>query len=309
MTAPPEDDWAKWYLPPLKVIKPDGSQYSLEPFKILFPGGLVARLESIEDFTKNIPHTGGSVMHLIVTYLDGSVARLKPGEFYSGGPAETFGIAEFTCPAGHKVFPNDKKSANRSDSRDTDDSICSSDSEESQRPRVFTPPSDADASLVSDEEIDPNASDASFASSEENYPDESEASLSSNGESDLNGSEASLQYAEDIHTQDFDLPILNVLKSTLQYRSSPEMKSVKLANDINFICKSAELYGAPGGVATQDILWWVWLVLLDIVRCIPAGHPWQDSLVLAVQHLRQQPGYIRSDLKYQLVRYSTYKQP
>jgi hypothetical protein len=37
-------------------------------------------------------------------------------------------------------------------------------------------------------------------------------------------------------------------------------------------------------------LWNLWLVMLDIVRLVPADHPWQDVLVGALNNLRQRDG-------------------
>ncbi|KAG9228244.1 hypothetical protein BJ875DRAFT_527886 [Amylocarpus encephaloides] len=64
-----------------------------------------------------------------------------------------------------------------------------------------------------------------------------------------------------------------VLKATLQYPIDPQVKSVKLADDIDFFCAGSEVCG---------VLWYVWMLVIDIVICVPPGHPWQDSLVLAV---------------------------
>lgn len=59
------------------------------------------------------------------------------------------------------------------------------------------------------------------------------------------------------------------------------MKGAKLAEDLKFFCNAVE--DGP-----DNVLWQVWAVFLDTVSCIPAGHPWQDSLVLSLNLLLQQ---------------------
>ncbi|KAH8597775.1 hypothetical protein B0O99DRAFT_684487 [Bisporella sp. PMI_857] len=91
-----------------------------------------------------------------------------------------------------------------------------------------------------------------------------------------------LQYVEDFDWMDSDRAILNVLKATLQYPANPQAKGVKLADDMHFFYTSQK-----DGTNFRAIFWRIWWVVVDIVYCIPPGHPCQDSLVLALQNLRQ----------------------
>ena len=99
-----------------------------------------------------------------------------------------------------------------------------------------------------------------------------------------------LQSIESIDFLDSERPLLNVLKATLQYPANPQAKGAKLADDINFFCNSVE-----EGVGLGKILWEVWPVVIDIACCIPPGHPWQDSLVRALESLRHQDNAVPTD--------------
>jgi len=91
-----------------------------------------------------------------------------------------------------------------------------------------------------------------------------------------------LQSLGDLEHHADDRAIFDVLKATLQYPANAQAKGVKLADDIIFLSESKE-GGGPG-------LWWVWMVVLDIARCIPPGHSWQDSLLQCLDNLCQRGG-------------------
>ncbi len=93
----------------------------------------------------------------------------------------------------------------------------------------------------------------------------------------------SLQPAEDLELTPIQGAIFNVLKATLQYPAKAQAKGIKLADDIDFFSKSTE-----GGTG----LWEIWDVVLEIACCIPPGHPWQDSLLQALDNLRRREGRV-----------------
>lgn len=73
-----------------------------------------------------------------------------------------------------------------------------------------------------------------------------------------------------------------MLRATLQYPANPEAKGSKLVQDVDFFCKSSENISH-----LSEVLFDTWLVILDIVRCVPPGHEWQESLIQAVDGLRR----------------------
>lgn len=127
---------------------------------------------------------------------------------------------------------------------------------------------------------------------------DSEATVKSVHDTHRDENRVSLQYVEDRHAQDHDRPIFQMLKATLQYPTSPSMKGFKLANDIVFFSTSNEKVGPPGGGSNKEIFWDIWRVIIDIARCIPEGHPWQDALLGALNRLRQREGSIMQHLKH-----------
>lgn len=98
--------------------------------------------------------------------------------------------------------------------------------------------------------------------------------------------EISLQ-SVDIDLMDSERAVFKVLKATLEYPTDVRVKAQKLADDINFFCKSR-----IGNIDEGEILWQLWGLLLDITCCIPPGHPWQECLVQALDSLRQRDGAI-----------------
>lgn len=98
---------------------------------------------------------------------------------------------------------------------------------------------------------------------------------------------ANLQSVEDIEFTASERAIFNVLKATLQYPANPETKAGKLAADIEFFCKSAE-----GAAAVDELLWYIWAVIVEIAQQIPPAHPWQVSLIESLDNLRQRHGSI-----------------
>ncbi|KAL2755758.1 hypothetical protein ACRALDRAFT_1076755 [Sodiomyces alcalophilus JCM 7366] len=87
---------------------------------------------------------------------------------------------------------------------------------------------------------------------------------------------------------DGQLAILNVFKATLQYPTTPELKAEKIADDISFFCRTNK----PG-----IVLWPVWFAVIDIAGCIPPDHPWQHSLVQALDNLRHRGGSVLGNIQ------------
>jgi hypothetical protein len=91
----------------------------------------------------------------------------------------------------------------------------------------------------------------------------------------------SLKFVEDLDLTALERPIFNVLKATLHYPADAHNKGRKLADDIDFFNRVAK----PGNELCD-----VWVVLLDIVCCIPPEHSWQESLLQCLDNLRQREG-------------------
>ncbi|KAK0645294.1 hypothetical protein DIS24_g8068 [Lasiodiplodia hormozganensis] len=99
--------------------------------------------------------------------------------------------------------------------------------------------------------------------------------------------EVNFQSVEDIEFTASERAIFNVLKATLQYPANPQTKATKLAADIEFFCNSAE-----GAAAIDELLWYLWAVIVEIAQQIPPGHPWQVSLIESLDNLRQRDGSV-----------------
>ncbi|KAJ8125599.1 hypothetical protein O1611_g8039 [Lasiodiplodia mahajangana] len=102
-----------------------------------------------------------------------------------------------------------------------------------------------------------------------------------------NEMDVSLQYVEDNDLIPEDQAMFKILKATLEYTAATEIKSAKLAQDINFIVAAENRDGGTPGV-----LDYIWDLILNISQCIPPDHPWQDCLLQAIGHLRQQDGTV-----------------
>ncbi|KAI1116736.1 hypothetical protein F5Y14DRAFT_406422 [Nemania sp. NC0429] len=99
--------------------------------------------------------------------------------------------------------------------------------------------------------------------------------------------EMDLPSSEDLEHDAFERPMYNLLRATLQYPADTESLAAKLAEDIVFICQAeAQKEGVKG------FLFFIWTIIIDIARCVPPDHPWQDCLVRAIHHLRQREGIV-----------------
>jgi len=92
-----------------------------------------------------------------------------------------------------------------------------------------------------------------------------------------------LQFVEDLNLSAQERAICNIFRATLQFPADAQAKGMKLANDID-LCNKAVNQGNP--------LWGAWIVLLDISRCIPPDHPWQDGLLQCLDNLRRREGRV-----------------
>ncbi|KAI0390910.1 hypothetical protein F5Y17DRAFT_461341 [Xylariaceae sp. FL0594] len=78
------------------------------------------------------------------------------------------------------------------------------------------------------------------------------------------------------------LRIFNLLAATLEYDAGTDLKSAKLAEDINFVAAGTD----------NNALWYAWSLVIQMSRHIPPDHPFQDCLVQAVGLLRQAEGEV-----------------
>ncbi|XDG07215.1 hypothetical protein ABKA04_006830 [Annulohypoxylon sp. FPYF3050] len=86
---------------------------------------------------------------------------------------------------------------------------------------------------------------------------------------------------------DYQLDTYRLIKVNLQYPAEPKYIAAKLVEDIVFLCTTPRLNGENA----CDIFF-VWDVIIQMSRYIPPDHPWQDSLVQAVDNLRHREGSI-----------------
>lgn len=98
------------------------------------------------------------------------------------------------------------------------------------------------------------------------------------------------QLVVDAKFTDSERALFDLLKEALEDSANPETKGAKLAGVIKVFFERGE--GDP-----DERLWGIWSVIIDIVRCVPPDHPWQDSLVQSLHQLRQQDGAISQDGK------------
>lgn len=93
--------------------------------------------------------------------------------------------------------------------------------------------------------------------------------------------DVNLQFVES-DLADYERPMYKVLKATLEYPADPEAKALKLADDIRFVT------GWKDDVDDAScVLWQLWSLVLNIAKCIPPDHPWQQSLILALDTLQR----------------------
>lgn len=155
-----------------------------------------------------------------------------------------------------------------------------------------------DTTLQSVEDTRPSDVEISLDSSEETDSADSGATVQPSSDVDHNVCEISLDFATENHCRYPGRPILKVLEATLRYPSTSKAKSAKLANDIVFFGVSAE----ESFPADGDIFWSIWWVVIDIARCVPEDHPWQDILVQALDTLRQREGFVHPQATHDEVR-------
>jgi hypothetical protein len=88
-----------------------------------------------------------------------------------------------------------------------------------------------------------------------------------------------------INAADLSAPekeIFSILRESLTSTSDQDTKITDTANRLD------QLYPPTGSdEEIETVLWNLWLVMLEIVRLVPADHPWQDILVGALNNLRQ----------------------
>lgn len=96
--------------------------------------------------------------------------------------------------------------------------------------------------------------------------------------------EMNFQQHLDSHTFDpFLRAIFNTYRGALEYPASREARATKIAHDTVFFINDSDPDVEAGGAFNS--IWWV---LMHMVSHIPAGHDWQQTLVLAFKYVRQQ---------------------
>lgn len=96
-----------------------------------------------------------------------------------------------------------------------------------------------------------------------------------------------LKELEDTKLFEYEQEIYNLLKGTLQYPAKPELIGAKLAEDIVFVCTTPLL-----NKDEPCSIFYVWNVVITLSQYVPPDHPWQDSLVQAVDSLRHREGHM-----------------
>lgn len=87
------------------------------------------------------------------------------------------------------------------------------------------------------------------------------------------------------NADDFELPIITTLRKTLETEPDASL-AAKLADDIKSLSQSeVSEDGSTEGI--EGSLFYIWMSIIDIARCTPADHPWQDRLAQALDILRQ----------------------
>ncbi|KAI1361702.1 hypothetical protein F5Y08DRAFT_342345 [Xylaria arbuscula] len=99
-----------------------------------------------------------------------------------------------------------------------------------------------------------------------------------------------LQFIEDGELSELDRANLNMLRATLQYPADVTIKCIKLAQDINFIVNANNQKDRKD--RPVDVLFYLWSLIIEISSCIPPDHPWQDSLLQAIDYLHRQDGTV-----------------
>lgn len=101
----------------------------------------------------------------------------------------------------------------------------------------------------------------------------------------------SLQSVEETEDTQWDVDhrVFHILKATLEFPASAELKGAKLAQDIVFV------FEAAGG----DGAWDVWNRILEIVQCAPPHHAYHESLLEAIKllHVREGPIWKNNDVR------------
>jgi hypothetical protein len=81
--------------------------------------------------------------------------------------------------------------------------------------------------------------------------------------------------------------VFDILNQTLQLPDDPKSVGAKLAQDVISMDEN--------GKYLEPVLETIWEVILIIVRYIPPGYPWQESLFELVSILRRREGQCKQD--------------
>ncbi|KAI1172044.1 hypothetical protein F4777DRAFT_23646 [Nemania sp. FL0916] len=80
---------------------------------------------------------------------------------------------------------------------------------------------------------------------------------------------------------DTEKPMFDVLKASLSYPTTDHELANRLADDIVYFCRSAIGDDVYGGILTN-----AWVLIFDMICCIPSDHAWQDCWVNAIKELK-----------------------
>ncbi|KAI1153847.1 hypothetical protein F4825DRAFT_449053 [Nemania diffusa] len=80
---------------------------------------------------------------------------------------------------------------------------------------------------------------------------------------------------------EIEKPIFDVLKASLYYPTTDNVLANRLADDIVFFCRSADVEDDYEAILTA-----VWRLSFDMICCIPSDHALQDSWVNAIKELK-----------------------
>jgi hypothetical protein len=81
--------------------------------------------------------------------------------------------------------------------------------------------------------------------------------------------------------------IFDTFTTSLYSKGNSQAHAKTIADAIHRLCHATESEDHVG-----NILWNLWSVLIDIVQRIPPDHPWQETLVRALDNLRHRNGVV-----------------
>lgn len=88
--------------------------------------------------------------------------------------------------------------------------------------------------------------------------------------------------------------VLAIFDTALNSDDDLARAGAKLADELR---RFVRLSGTAG--AADELLWYVWLVLFDVIELVPVEHPWRVALVKAVSNLQASGGsVVEAEVRY-----------